>query len=450
MRILQVSFSDRAGGAEKVAWDLFQAYRRRGHESWLVVGHKHTNAPFVWELDHDDCRRGLPYWLAILWKPFRKFETNKPWLRSLRRRSLFITDHRRVRNWLAGFEDFEFPATGSLLNLPPTRPDVVHCHNLHGNYFDLRELAVLSHEVPVILTMHDAWLLSGHCAHSFDCERWKTGCGRCPDLTIPAAIRQDATAYNWRRKREIYAKSRLYVVTPSQWLMRKVEQSILAPAVVEARIIPYGVDLSIFRPADKKRVRTALGIPQDAKLLFFAAIGSRHNIWKDFQTLRAAVAIIAERMYGQNVIFISMGEDAPVERIGQAEFRFVPYQKDPEAVARYYQAADVYLHAAKADNFPLAIIEASACGIPVVATAVGGIPELVEDGVTGYLVPRGDAAAMAERIRILLKDSELRYVMSQRAAERATRLYDLERQVNDYLNLYAEVTAGYKAAKDSR
>jgi hypothetical protein len=58
-----------------------------------------------------------------------------------------------------------------------------------------------------MLTLHDAWLLSGHCAHSFDCQRWKTGCGECPDLDVYPASPRDATACNWRRKREILAEA---------------------------------------------------------------------------------------------------------------------------------------------------------------------------------------------------------------------------------------------------
>jgi glycosyltransferase involved in cell wall biosynthesis len=78
------------------------------------------------------------------------------------------------------------------------------------------------------------------------------------------------------------------------------------------------------------------------------------------------------------LVFVALGEDAPAERIGAAEIRFVPYQKDPAVVARYYQAADIYIHSARADTFPNTVLEALACGTPVVATAVGGIPEQVK------------------------------------------------------------------------
>jgi glycosyltransferase involved in cell wall biosynthesis len=357
-----------------------------------------------------------------------------------------------------GKEDFHFPATWRLLDFLPNRPDILHCQNMHVGYFDLRALPWLSHQVPVVLTLHDAWLLSGHCAHSFGCERWKIGCGQCPDLTIYPAIRRDATAYNWKRKRKIFAQSRFYVATPSQWLMDKVEQSILAVAIVAARVIPYGVDLTIFHPTDRQTVRAALGIEQDIKVLLFVANSIRRNVWKDYQFMRNVVAQIGGQLAGQRVLFIALGDDGFGERIGQVEIRFVPYQKAPETVARYYQAADVYIHAAKADTFPIAIIEALACGIPVVATAVGGIPEQVKGAelaneklcisnlnrsapheATGFLVPPRDEKVMIAAIKRLLTDESLRCRLGENAANDAQKRFDLERQVDEYLEWYEEI-----------
>ncbi len=74
--------------------------------------------------------------------------------------------------------------------------------------------------------------------------------------------------------------------------------------------------------------------------------------------MQAAVARVAERWQGSPLLVLALGEDAPPERIGRAEIRFVPFQSSPEAVARYYQAADVYLHAARADTFPTTVLEA--------------------------------------------------------------------------------------------
>jgi glycosyltransferase involved in cell wall biosynthesis len=356
---------------------------------------------------------------------------------------------RRKRGW----EDFDFPGTQRLLDLPPEMPDIVHCHNLHGGYFDLRALPWLSRQVPVVFTLHDAWLLSGYCAHSFDCELWETGCGQCPDLTIYPAIKRDATAYNWQRKRDIYAQSRLYVATPSQWLMDKVKRSILASGIVEARVIHNGIDLSIFHPSGGRAAREALGLPAEAKIILFAANGIRRNIWKDYETMRTAIARAAEQWDGEEILFLALGEDAPPEYLGKARVQFVPYQQDPVVVAKFYQAADVYIHAARADTFPNTVLEALACGTPVVATAVGGIPEQVKsfgiancernnhylDEATGSLVPPKSPEAMASCIQYLLNDEPLRKRLGENAARDARNRFDLSRQVSDYLSWYKEI-----------
>jgi glycosyltransferase involved in cell wall biosynthesis len=238
--------------------------------------------------------------------------------------------------------------------------------------------------------------------------------------------------------------------------MQKVEQSMLAPAVLEARVIPNGVDLSIFHRIDRGAARTALGMPQDAKVLLFTGHFTRGNPWKDFQTLRAAVTLLAERQRGHDILFIAVGEEARSEQSGRAKVHFIPHQKDPQTVARYYQASDLYIHAAKADTFPLTVLEALACSTPVVATAVGGIPEQVKglkdfagtmadvncyglNEATGILAPPGDANGMTFGIERLLNDDALSRRISENAAQDARERFDLQRQVNQYLEWYREL-----------
>jgi glycosyltransferase involved in cell wall biosynthesis len=137
---------------------------------------------------------------------------------------------------------------------------------------------------------------------------------------------------------------------------------------------------------------------------------------------------------------------------------FVPYEKDPKAVARYYQAADVYVHAAKAEAWGLTITEALACGTPVVATAIGGIPEQVKglriahcglrnsglngfglDKATGILVPSRNAEAMAMGIEHVLRDEALRCQLGENAVRDAHGRFDLALQVEAYLEWYEEI-----------
>ncbi len=448
MRIVQVNMFDVYGGAEKVAWDLASAYRDRGHDAWLAVGRKRSNAPDVLCIPHHQAKALWPRFWWTIHHRLQPYYGRATGVRTLCRLVHALAEPEGWVGTRLGIEDFSYPGAWHLLDAPCARPDILHCHNLHQKYFDLRALPWLSRRVPVVLTLHDAWLLSGHCAHSFDCDRWQTGCGQCPDLSIHPPIRRDATARNWRRKRDIYAASRLHVATPCRWLMDKVQRSILKAGIVESRIIPYGVDLGTFRPGDRHAVRTALAIPPEADVLLFAASGIRKNIWKDYETLRRVVGRLAERGGGRPLLFLAVGEDAPPERIGAAEIRFVPFESDPRKVAGYYQAADIYVHAARADTFPCTVLEALACGTPVVATAIGGIPEQVrslspgETAPTGILVPPSDAEAMTAATERLLNDADLRHSLGRNAAADARNRFDLNREADDYLAWYGHLLEG--------
>lgn len=454
-RILQVNGSDINGGAAKVAWNLFQSYRSRGHDSWLAVRYKRSTDPDVFVISNYS--HGGPWARMCL----ACGEALTPLVGRVRGAGRLkegfdsLSNPRSLLYWWKGLENFDFPGSWKIMGQAPRPSDIIHLHSILGGYFDLRALPSLSKQAPVVLTLHSAWLLSGHCAHSLDCDRWKIGCGQCPDLAIPPAIRRDSTAYNWERKREIFSRCRLYVATPSRWLMQKVEQSILAPAIEEARVIPNGVDLGVFHPGDKQTAREALGIPRGAKVLLFATQGGRKKYWRDYPTIHSSVSRISERLRSHRVLFVFLGEDAPKERIGQAEALFVPYQRDPNVVARYYQATDVYLHASKAETFSMAVLESLACGAPVVATAVGGTPEQVKsagqegyhnglraygmDEATGVLVPAADAGAMAEAAFQLLTDGALRQRLGENATQDARRRFDLESQVEAYLKWYQEI-----------
>ena len=441
-----MSTADIGGGAERVAWDLMQGYRREGHASWMVVGEKCTRDSAVYPLPHDPRRTRWSRWcLAVAGRLTRSDPHRRRWLYRLLALGLGQPG-RAWRRW-QGKEDFDFPGTRLLDGIPPGTPDVIHCHNLHGSwlpgggYFDLSGLPELSHRYPVVVTLHDAWLLSGHCAHSFECERWKTGCGACPDLTIYPAVRRDATAYNWSRKKAIYAGSRLFVATPSQWLMDRVAASMLSPAVAESCVIPNGVDLSIFFPTDKVQARERLALPLDARIVLFVANQAKTNIWKDYQMVHAAATQTAARLTGKPVRFVVLGDCAPTEATGPAVIQFVPRQTDPRKIARYYQAADVYVHAARADTFPLTVLEAAACGTPVVATAVGGIPEQIEEGRTGLLVRAGDAEAMAKSVTRLLENDHMRSILGDEAAALVRRRFNLSQQVQRYLSWYERIVS---------
>jgi glycosyltransferase involved in cell wall biosynthesis len=440
LTVLQVSALDRAGGAEQVAWNLFESYRQAGLASWLAVGKKRSKDSNVFVINE---KPSQGWWVHLCQGLANALNPLAGKLRGVLRLQASLRSISKGRDWLAdqrGEENFYFPGSWDLLNQAPQKPSVLHLHNLHGGYFDPRALTALSSEIPVMLTLHDAWLLSGNCAHSFGCERWKTGCGNCPDITIYPGLKFDSTALNWQRKKEIFAQAQLYVATPCQWLMDKVRESILAPAMIEGRVIPNGVDVQVFHPRDRQKARAHLGLPADQPILLFVANGIKKNPFKDYETLRAAITLIGN-MSAHPIHFIALGEQGKTEQLGQASLHYIEHTTNLDLVANYFQAADIYIHASKAETFPNTILEAMACALPVVASNVGGISEQLVDGVTGILVESLNPNQLEQAVLCLLEDSSLREQMGAAGLERVRAHFTLERQVKQYQEWYEEIVS---------
>lgn len=415
MRIQQVSASDMGGGAERVASDLHRAYLARGLDAWLAVGSK---------------KGSLPNTLEIPGPPVATSGslTARMRVRTTRARA----DREYIHDQLLGLEDMSFPATRELLALLPEPADVLHLHNLHGGYFDLRALPRLTAAIPTAITLHDTWLLAGHCAYSLGCERWITGCGKCPDISRPMAIPRDSSAANWRRKRDVYRRSRVFVAGPSRWVLAEAERSILADAIVRTFCIPNGIDTAVFTPGDRSAARAVLGLPSDAFIVITSAAGA--NPFKDYATVVRALPAIAHKLPGRNVLLVALGTES---HSTDARVINVPFLSEPVQIARYLRAADIGLHMAHGENFPLSILEAQACGLPVVASAVGGIPETILPGETGLLVPEGDDAALAAAVVSLASDPARLLRMGVAAALHVRGHFGLDRMVDAYLAMYA-------------
>lgn len=446
-----MSTSDSLGGAERIAAQLHDEYLQRGNTSMLAVGRQKGAGAGVFTIRHD---LNGPLSNRIFWKihhAIQPFYGRALGAKFIARQSHSFAEPARRRDRANGREDFHYPGTRHLLNSASCKPEILHLHNLHGDYFDLRALPALSRSQPTILNLHDAWLMSGHCAHSLGCDKWMTGCGQCPDLSLYPAIRRDDTGANWRIKRGIFEHCAVHVTAPSKWLMDKALQSLMAPGIAGHRVIPNGVNTRIFRPNDKAKVRELLGLPHDVHILLFSSYNATRNSWKDYATIQSAIDELRKSPLPRPMMLVVLGDSRPNGSSDHNDIRFVPFEADLRRVAAWYSAADLYVHAARADTFPNSVLEALACGTPVVATAVGGISEQIRsldwfgqnnaesEHPTGVLTPPADHTIMARAIKKLLADDTLRRQLAINSIRDVESRFTLTRQADEFLKWYSEL-----------
>lgn len=399
--------ADVGGGAERVAVELLEGMVGRGIDAWLAVTVPSEDHPRIVSVNSPPPGRALSPRQCRLWNARRALDRH------------------------LGREDFAFPSTRWLLDGPRGRPDVILAINLHGGYFDLTRLPQLSADVPVVLSLQDSWLFTGHCAVPGHCERWQTGCGQCPDLASPPSLVRDRTAANWRRKATLVRRSCLHAVAPSRWMLERARRSLLGPALAAAYVVPNGVDVAVFTPAGNGDARALIGIEPDAALAIFTAHGGLENPYKDGRlVVAAAERVAAERPL--ELVVVGAHRTRSWES-GPLRVRELAYVKDRAELAAVYRAADVYLHAAPEESFCIAAAEALACGTPALVAAGGGLPEVVEHERTGLVTERGDLEALTAALRRLLADHALRTRLGDAARASARSRFSTAAMVDGYI-----------------
>lgn len=443
--VLQVAASNQGGGNETKALRFHREFRRRKLSSWLALGR--MVPPAEAGLVQISGRWEVSRWARLVFRfrtGFQQFLRD----RGTHRLNPFweaIAFPQTALDLFAGREDFNQPGSHQLLDIIPQRVDALLLHNVHARwnrhegFFDLGILPGFSRQIPVILIPADMWLLTGHCAHSFHCPRWRTGCGQCPDLAIYPAVRRDSTAFNWRRKRDIFAHSRLFLAAPSRWLLSLFEESGIR--FEEMRLIANGVDSDLFTPGSAAQARQSLGLTPGRKIILVSGNALRTNPWKGFPWLLETAQRLAAGRPELPVDFICVGDEGDPIIFNNARVVFAGHTQDPSRMAEYYRAADLYFHPSRADTAPFSVLEAMSTALPVVATSVGGIPEQVADGQTGFLVATGDSQAMAERIGLLLANPAQAKEMGESARRCVIDKFDFSRQVEEILTWTQEIVA---------
>jgi len=315
-------------------------------------------------------------------------------------------------------------------------PDVYHIHNIHGGWFSLGLLPLLAKRAPVVWSLHDEWALTGHCVATFGCEKWRSGCGDCPHLDTMVSVWKDNTANNWLQRKQIYAQpsnAHTTMVPVSKWLAQRVSESPLWKGPVVA--IPNGIDTNVFYPSSKEEARNALGLDLSSKIVMCGAVGGTNNPFKNTALI---FDILKHLQLHQKMTVVLIGNEV----LPQQEYESISYVTpgqitDRELMRKYYVASDLVFYPTKADSFGLIVAEAMACATPVMASAIGGVCDLIEPGYNGFLFSSDETAKdVAQVMKLLLEDTNKLKAIGENAHHTINNNYSLAIMTDQYLKLY--------------
>jgi len=313
--------------------------------------------------------------------------------------------------------------------------DLIHLHNLHGYYLDLDFIKFLGRlDIPVVWTLHDGWSITGRCAYWFDCEKWKAGCGNCPDLSSYPKSFIDSTSFVWKKKKNYFSSGwNPVIVCPSHWLADRVKESYLKE--YQVKVIPNAVDVEIFKPKNKSILRKKYRIPIGKKVILCLAADlddERKGVKYFFKSLKYITA--------NNWMVVTVGKVIDCDKIKDVdiEIKQMGYIKDRNDISDIYNLADVFCISSLDDNFPTTVLEAMACGIPVVGFDVGGIPEQVTEDC-GFMVKSKDIKALGKAMERLLANDEMRRNFGENCRKRVLQDYSIKKFTDDYIGLYNDV-----------
>jgi len=315
------------------------------------------------------------------------------------------------------------------------KPDIIHFHNIHGYYLELSIAKTVGKMgIPVVWTLHDTWPLSGRCAYFLDCDRWKTGCGRCPYPKEYPKTYFDSSAWMWPKKRKLLGEDwKPVIITPSRWLATLVAEACHGRSRVE--VIPNGIDTAVFRPVDRLQARKNLRLPENRKIVLFAA--NKPSVKR-----KGSMYFFAALKYVQSDNWMALAVGGALDFVKWVprgvEVQQLGYVKEASAMAKVYSAADLYCITSLADNFPTTVLESMACGTPVVGFDVGGIIEQVTEEC-GQLVTLYDVKALGQSITELLNDDAKRKKMEELCRKRVEQEYNLKTFIEHHLALYRKV-----------
>lgn len=280
-------------------------------------------------------------------------------------------------------------------------PDVIHIHNLHGYYINIKYLFdyIKSAKKKVIWTLHDCWAYTGNCSHytANKCYKWMHECKKCKYTNVYPKSYFDYTKRNFLLKKEIFnGVEDMVIVTPSIWLKKEVEKSFLNR--YEIKVINNGIELDNFKPYPSD-FKIKMNLENKKILLGVASVWNSNKGLLDFQKLSYLI--------NDDYIIVLVGISKKQKKLFIDNKNVICIDRTNSVVelAKIYSASEIFINPSIEETMGLTSIEAMACGVPVIVYNKTALPEFISKNC-GIVLSKNDSESIWEAIQSLHFSSE--------------------------------------------
>ncbi|NJD06658.1 MAG: glycosyltransferase [Methylococcaceae bacterium] len=412
VKVLHVSTSDLSGGAARAAYRLVCGLRDRGSSVGLLVSDRTG--------DDRDC-----------FTPRRSFSERMALRCRLRLESWALNRYRHspAYPWSSNL----LPDSALLRSIHQFSPDLIHLHWIGGSHLPIPNLAGIDR--PLVWTLHDMWPFTGGCHYTGDCPGFKSCCGSCPQLASESPY--DLSRWVWLAKNRYWRNLNLTAVAPSRWMADQAKSSSLF-SKSRVEVIPNGVDTAVYKPADRNFARDVFGLPRDGTFLLFGAVRACDDERKGYVELQRALGFLDR--FDKNPELIVFGASGPGDSQDiPVPTRFVGHLNDDISLSLLYSACDVFVAPSRQEAFSLVILEALACGLPVVAFDGTGPRDLIDHLENGYLAQPISPEDLANGINWVLQDPQRYLALRSAARRKAEDEFSIDRVSQLHTDLYRSI-----------
>lgn len=305
-------------------------------------------------------------------------------------------------------------------------PDIIHIHCVNAyscNHYLLLNWLKKNH-FPVVLTEHAEYYYTGNCSYVFECEQWKHGCKRCPNVKeAQKSFVFDSSHKNWLKMKEAMSgwNGKLAITTVSPWLMNKSMQSDITKGIPHYCIC-NGVDTSVFYLPEAYKNKS------NYQYILFVVPGSMSGVKGGWYIIQ-----LAKRLPGRKLVVI--GTEKP-EGTYPTNLAFISHTSNQQEMANYYRDAVVTVITSKRETFSMVVAESLCCGTPVVGFLCGGAESIALKDYSKF-VKFGDVETLANAIEEIIGKKDFdRHKISKEAIE----AYDSIKMCKGYYSLLAKMT----------